>query len=234
VPSYGIDQTVPFPWLVDNIRSTLKPSSWTGLADYGETINDCYRKSFWPEMPACVEVFCEKDAIAGTIHPITAEYDVALRVIRGYGSVSYLGEIGSSWRKIQKPIHCYYAGDFDPSGIDIERDCREKLERYSGKTIHWHRLGVSAEDFQRFSLIRLPVKSKDARSTAFIERHGPHCAEVDALPPTELRRRVEEAINRHINQQQWAALLRTEELERKALKVGLDQLSQVVAVELSK
>ena len=56
---------VPFNWMVDNTRSTLKPSSWSGLADFGDTVRDAYRKDFWASLDVHVEVFVEKDAVAG-------------------------------------------------------------------------------------------------------------------------------------------------------------------------
>jgi hypothetical protein len=124
---------VPRTWLVDHTRSTLKPSSWTGLADFSESVRDCYRKDYWASLPHHVEVFVEKDAVAGTVQPVTNENDVAIRVCRGYSSVSFAGEIADLWRRIRKPIFAYYLGDFDPSGFDLERDLCEKLERYSGR-----------------------------------------------------------------------------------------------------
>jgi hypothetical protein len=56
----------------------LKPPSWSGLADYGQTVRDCYRKDLWAQMPKHVE----KDVIADTIHPVTNAHDVALWIIR--------------------------------------------------------------------------------------------------------------------------------------------------------
>src|SRR5262245_10324347 len=73
---------VPRSWIVDHVRATLKPSSWTGLGNYLESVRDCYRKDFWASLDHHVEVFVEKDAVAGTVQPVTAEYDVALRVVR--------------------------------------------------------------------------------------------------------------------------------------------------------
>ena len=62
---------VPFSWIVDNVRSTIKPSSWSGLNDYVETVRDCYRKNFWDGLPAYCHIIVEKDAIAGTLAPVT-------------------------------------------------------------------------------------------------------------------------------------------------------------------
>ena len=43
-------------WIVDRVRSTLKPSSWSGLADFGDTVRQAYRKDLWAQMPHHVEV----------------------------------------------------------------------------------------------------------------------------------------------------------------------------------
>ncbi len=227
---------VPRTWIVDHVRATLKPSSWTGLRDYAETVGYAYRLDFWASLPHHVEVFVEKDAIAGTIQPVTAEYDIALRVCRGYSSVSFAGEIADIWAKVTKPIFAYYLGDFDASGFDLERDLREKLERYSGRTIltyeagdeptnvrksdrsvYWRRLGVTYKDFDDFDLVRLPVKHTDNRAAGFVREWGDDCAEIDALPPTELRRRVQEAIERHIDQRRWRRLQAQENREKASV-----------------
>jgi hypothetical protein len=224
------DEQVPRTWLVDHTRSTIKPSSWSGLADFGNTVRDCYRKDFWSSMPHHVEVFVEKDAVAGTVQPVTNENDVALRVCRGYASISFAGEIADLWAKIKKPIFAYYLGDFDPSGFDLERDLYEKLERYSERRLGtvldkpcadnfvWRRLGVTEADFEDHDLVRLPVKTADKRAAGFIRQYGTDCAEIDALPPSELRRRVADAIDSHIDVKRWNRLLEVEQAERETLE----------------
>lgn len=209
---------VPRTLIVDNMRQTSKPSSWTGLADFGDTVRDAYRKDLWSDQTEHVEVFVEKDAVAGTIKPVTERFDVGLNVCRGYASISFAGAIADEWALVDKPIHAYYAGDFDPSGFDIERDLREKLERYSGGCeFSWHRLAVQQSDFDDFDLMRLPVKTSDRRAARFIKKHGNACAELDAIPPQVLRDRVQTAIESHIDQEAWVALMRTEKVERESV-----------------
>lgn len=230
---------VPFNWIIDNLRSTQKPSSWSGLGDYADVVRDCYRKDFWSHLPEYVHIFCEKDAIAGVISPVTEEYDVALSPIRGYVSLSFAHEIAEQWNGIEKSIHAYYVGDFDPSGFDLERDLREKLERYTGMTfgghlshpmpegyqvISWTRLGVNSEDFDDFNLLPLEVKRKDRRCAKFIQEHGEQCAELDAIPPTEIRRRIREAIESHIPQDEWQRLQEVEAAEKESFAKFMEQM----------
>jgi hypothetical protein len=215
---------VPFSWIVDHGRSTLKPSSWSGLDDFVETVQSAYRKDFWEGMASYVHVFCEKDAVSGTLSPVTAEFDVALSPIRGYCSLSFAHEIADLWNRIDKPIHVYYLGDFDPSGFDLERDLKAKLVKYCLRPFGWERLGVLAEDFATFKLLPLPAKKSDCRYQAFVSRHGVRCAELDALPATELRQRVRAAIDDHIPQAQWARLQKIEKCERESLRKVVQHL----------
>ena len=242
---------IPRTWIVDHIRQTLKPSSWSGLADYGESVRECYRRNFWASLPDHVEVFVEKDAVAGTVEPVTDGYDINLRVLRGFSSISFAGGIADEWRDIKKNIYAYYLGDFDPSGMDTERDIKAKLHRYSGRylwpddyggdyesrvqayarggPVYWHRLGILPEDFDDFDLIPLPAKISDTRYGAFVDEHGAECAELDALPPTELRRRVEEAITEHIDQDEWERLQLIEQREQEAMNAAVERWSGLKA-----
>lgn len=238
---------IPRTWIVDHVRMSLKPSSWSGLSDYADSVRECYRRDFWSSLRSHVEIFVEKDAVAGTIQPVTHEYDIALRVCRGYSSVSFAGEIADLWSQIEKPIFAYYLGDFDPSGFDIERDLRDKLTDYTGTTVwtyeplgqeplyvrndppqryqFWVRLGVTANDFEDFDLIPLPVKNSDTRAAKFLREHR-QCAEVDALPPSELRRRVRQAIEQHVDAEEWHRLQAVESAEQETLNRMLLKLGR--------
>jgi hypothetical protein len=238
---------VPFSWIVDGVRSTDKPSSWSGLADYARAVRRCYRLDFWGRLPHYIHFIVEKDAVAGTLSPVTREYDVALSPIRGYSSLSFAHEIATTWNAIDKPVFCYFLGDFDPSGFDLQRDIQEKLARYcpdrtlyddrsdflsdadgdlssifrycTKRDIIFHRVGVIASDFEEFNLIPLKVKKDDTRANKFRSEHGNRCAELDALPSTELRRRVRSIIESHIepHRDEWERLQRVEAEERNTL-----------------
>ena len=212
---------IPFSWIVDNVRSTLKPSSWSGLEDFADTVREAYRKDFWAELPDYVHVFSEKDAMAGVLEPVTVEYDVPLSVVRGYVSLSFAHSIGSTWAQIEKPIHAYYLGDFDPSGLQLERDLRDKLERYSERDFIWRRLAVKTEDFAAFNLFPLDPKPTDKRTPGFLAEGHSVCAELDAIPATALRERLKAAITSHIPMDRWERLRQIEELERERWELTL-------------
>ena len=53
------------------------------------------------------------------------------------------------------------------------------------------------------SIIPLSAKKRDTRYKAFVQQYGFAAAELDALPPSELRHRVEQTILSHIDLEQW-------------------------------
>jgi len=212
--------------IVDNVRSTQKPSSWSGLDDFADTVRDAYRRDFWASLDNYCHVICEKDAIAGTLSPVTREFDVPLSPIRGYISDTYAWELGARWACIDKPIYVFYLGDYDPSGFDLEQNAMRKLLKHAGSSarVVWNRLGVNLPDFGNHNLVRLEPKASDTRTPSFIRKHGNHCAEVDALPPPELRRRVKDSIQQLIPAERWDSLRRVEALERATFGELLDSL----------
>jgi len=211
---------LPFKWIVDSTRRRLKPSSWSGLADYFDTVEQAYRRDLWARQRDYVEIFCEKDAMAGVIEPVTAEFDVHLNVIRGQVSETFAYNVAEEWRRIEKPIYIYYLGDHDPSGLEIEETLRRKLETFSECRISWTRLAVTRDQFRRQDLIGFPVKNTVSghRRQRYIRSFGNRCVEVDALEPNEIRTLVKAAIEGHIDEVEWRALQETERLEKQTVR----------------
>jgi hypothetical protein len=210
---------IPWSWIVDGTRSTRKPNSWSGLADFAEAVAEAYRKDLWQRQKDYIEIFVEKDAMSGVLYPITHEYDVPLEPIRGDISETFVYNIALEWQRIEKPIFVYYFGDHDPNGLRIEQVLRRKLEHYSGRELNWRRLAVTSEDFANPEIIGFPVKKKGRPGywRPYLNQYGDRCVEVDAISPNEIRDRLRKAIESHINQEEWGRLKRTEELERQSV-----------------
>ena len=83
---------IPFGWISDNTRWMRKPRTYNGLSEVLEITARAYRRSLWTRMPAYVEIWLEKDALAGVLYEVTEKWDVPLMVTRGYPSLSFLYE----------------------------------------------------------------------------------------------------------------------------------------------
>jgi hypothetical protein len=158
--------------------------------------------------------------MAGVLEPVTEQYDIHLLPIRGDCSETLCQLIGMQWRQISKPIFAYYFGDHDPKGFTIERSFRKRIEGYAEKHVAWIRLGVTQEDFENEEILGFELK-KNPKSTAvwqpYYEQYGDRCIEVDAIAANESRRRLEAAIQSHIDQHEWETLQLIEAEEKKDL-----------------
>ncbi len=116
------EKLIRYGWIADNTRWMRKPTTWDGLEEFFEHSAQFYRQAMWSKAPVYVELWCEKDAIAGVLSRETSRYDVPLMVARGYSSETFAYEAAEDIRATGKPAYVYYVGDFDPSGWqDLER-----------------------------------------------------------------------------------------------------------------
>ena len=207
---------IPFGWLADNTRWQRKPTTFTGLESCLSNTSKFYRRDLWAAMPVYVEVWCEKDALAGVLMEETEVYDVPLMVARGYSSLSFLHSAAMAIRAKDKPSYIYHFGDLDPSGVDAARDIEAKLRRYAPEAeIHFERPAVTREQVDNWNLPTRPTKQTDTRAKKFGSATS---VELDAIPASRLRTIVRECIERHVDQEQLKLLRVAEESERELLR----------------
>jgi hypothetical protein len=207
---------IPFEWIADNTRWMRKPSTFTGIESCLNNTSKFYRRDLWASMPVYVEVWVEKDALAGVIMEETQVYDVPLMVAKGYASLTFLHGAAKTIEAIGKPAYIYHFGDYDPSGVDAARDIESKLRRYApGAEIHFERPAVTREQVEQWNLPTRPTKQTDSRAKKFGSAIS---VELDAIPAAKLRELVHECIDRHIDQEQLNILKAAEESERDLLK----------------
>lgn len=203
---------LPWHWVADHTRWMRKPRSYGTIEEAIAETAALYRRDVWTSMPERVEVWLEKDALAGVVYDVTEEWDVPLMVTRGYASLSFLHSAAAEISAIGKPTYIYFLGDLDPSGKDIpravERDLREMAPDV---TFYFERLAVNAEQIDLYDLPTRPTKKTDSRAKNFDGRS----VELDAIPAPTLRDLVDTAIRRHIDEDVFGALQVAERDERR-------------------
>ena len=205
---------IPFSWIADNTRWQRKPATFVGLDACLNSTAKFYRRDLWAAMPVYVEVWCEKDALAGVLLEETSPYDVPLMVAKGYASISFLYGAAKAIEDKGKPAFIYHFGDLDPSGVDAARDIEAKLRRYApGAEIHFERPAVTREQVEEWNLPTRPTKMTDTRAKKFVGSS----VELDAIPAAKLRQLVRQCIERHVNKQQLELLRIAETSEREIL-----------------
>jgi hypothetical protein len=107
-----------------------------------------------------------------------------------------------------------YAGDFDPSGEDIERDFLVRAACFA-ETM---RVALDWNQVEEFDLPPQEGKASDSRAPAFAARHGRLVqVELDALPSDVLRGMYERALAPYWDKSTFEAVTRREDQERRSL-----------------
>jgi hypothetical protein len=208
------DGLLPYDHLTDNTRWQRKPRTYDGIDHALEATAQLYRKDLWAHADCYVEVWLEKDALAGVILPVTVEYDVPLMVARGYASLSFLHTAATYIADLEVPTFIYHLGDFDPSGVNAGEKIDQTLRELAPDAdISFERIAVNPGQITAWSLPTRPTKQTDSRAKGFAEES----VELDAIEPNQLRKTVRDAIERHLPAEQLDVLKEAEESERSIL-----------------
>ena len=87
-----------------------------------------------------------------------------------------------------------YLGDFDPSGLLIEKIASQEMDHK--RAITFHRIAITMEQIKRFRPPSRPVNVKDSRAKEYIEKYGDRCWEVEAIRPRTLFRLIEAGLKK--------------------------------------
>jgi hypothetical protein len=208
------DGRLDYNAIADNTRWMRKPRTHTSLEGALEATAEFYSRDLWADQDVYVEVWSEKDAMAGVLYPITARWHVPLMVSRGFASITYLYEAAEAIKAADKPAYLYYLGDHDPSGVEIDRHIERELRAHAPDSeIHFQRVAVTLDQITDLDLPTRPTKRTDSRCKTFTGES----VEVDAIPPDTLREMVRNCIEQHIDQDRLDRLRVVEAAERETL-----------------
>lgn len=188
----------------------------------------------WDDQSNYILISLEKDALSRLVSRVANMYSVRTFPTRGYPSFSYVQRMASYIRtRLEgKRTFILYFGDFDPSGIDIERDLSDRLKKYKAGDFEIFRIALTSDQIKRYQLPPMPVKRSDARADGFLAEHGDRAVELDALDPNLLQRTVAESIELRINKNAWNRKLRKIEELRTWIKTKLEDIEKVVESEV--
>jgi hypothetical protein len=216
--------------IVDRTRGVSGPTHWDSPAQIIAASSYSYKIDKWQGQDTRVEVWVEKEALAGVISRATVARDVDYLACKGYLSQSAM------WRSARRLGHLLDAGqdvvvlhlgDHDPSGIDMTRDNGDRL-----RLMIRHDFGYSAAsrlEFRRIALTRAqvdqyqppenPAKFTDSRAEGYVAAHGYSSWELDALPPDALSALINEHIDGIIDPELFADAEAQERSERRILEL---------------
>lgn len=230
---------VPVNCLEDRSRRVLGrgDSGYTSAEDYLrsklDSLHDSwkgYSMPMWEDQPRNMIISLEKDALSRLVSRVATGYSVRTFPTRGYPSFSFVRQMAGyiEGRLGGKHTIVLYFGDFDPSGVDIERDLKDRLEKYGAEDFSVRRVALTSEQIREHSLPPMPVKRSDARSDAFLISHGDRAVELDALDPNLFQGLVKQSIVEQIDTRLWNERVRQIKEMRQWIKSKLEDIDKVI------
>jgi len=211
--------------IADATRWMRKPKTYDGLEDVLEQTVEFYRKSLWRDQNVDLEIWIEKDALAGVIFPVTSLYDVPLMVTRGFCSETFAYNSVEDRRGRDRPYVIYSLYDFDRAGHDAAKSLNEMLCRFGAEMdveVHFNQLAL---DIEQIVAMWLPTRPAKRNTVADKKWPYPFACELDAIPPDDLRNIVRAAIEEYLPRGELESLKRIEDAERETLRHMLGGLA---------
>lgn len=206
--------------IVDRTRGPRRHPHRKGPADAIDKMLEQYRRARRADQDVYVELWCEKDAIAGVLEPIADKYHVITSSNRGYSSQTAMRDAADRfiWAAQQgKQLKLFYIGDHDPSGEDMVRDIEARFMMF-GIEIEVTKLTLTIEQVRQFKLFPNPVKVLDSRNKAYTRKFGNKCWETDALPPKFLHDTADAALKSVTDMKKMAKIMRREERDKRKIR----------------
>lgn len=205
----------------DRTRNLHKLPDWETPKDILESCAQQFRIDKWADQSSRVEVWIEKEALAGVFQRVCDELQVPFFSCRGYTSQSEMWVAGQRLKKIirggQQPIILHF-GDHDPSGIDMTRDIVDRLTLFIGEDIDLRRLALNMDQVEEHEPPPNPAKITDSRAASYIEIYGGESWELDALEPDVLAGLVRDLVIDVRDEEKWDAALEQENEHKRLLE----------------
>lgn len=215
-------------FIEDRHREAIIPHEFDSLKDFVEVAIPSFRLPRWEGQTNYVEVWVEKAALRGILEPIARRYHVSLIVNKGFSSTTFMRQASMRFKSqltMGKRGHILYLGDHDPSGKDMVRDIKQRLEDFSVGGINVLAVALTREQVQQYQLPDNQLKRKkdskefaDPRADKYAEAYGDKSWELDALSPEALTEILSTAIEALLNLDMYQKVIEKEELDKERLR----------------
>jgi len=203
-----------FPALIDRGRVIHRFQTFNSPGEARSWLGRIYRRDRTEEQDVSLYLGVEKAGIVEQLTTWFGDLGIPIVALGGYSSQTYVDAIAADARRQGRPAVLIYAGDFDPSGEDIDRDFVARAGCFAEVV----RVALSAAQVDAYGLPPALGKATDSRARQFVARHGrPVQVELDALPPDTLRELYRDAIARYSDVSTYERAVAREAVERLEL-----------------
>lgn len=194
-------------YIVDRTRNLRGWNHSQDVPAFVTEQSEDFHLDLWKDQDYTVEVWVEKEALAGVVSRVANERDVRYFSCRGYVSQSEIHAAAKRhelYEQIGRPVVVVHLGDHDPSGIDMSRDIQDRL-RLFGASTDVRRIALNRDQIDTYAPPPNPAKLTDSRAEGYIREHGRSSWELDALEPSVITALIEAEVNQWVDLDRWDA-----------------------------
>lgn len=199
-------------------------------ADFIQRYASSYFEPIWKGQEYRPEVWVEKDALKDVIGQACAATRTPYFSCRGYVSQSEMYDAAKRFETRRRQGHTpivIHLGDHDPSGIDMTRDIRDRLELMSWGHIEVRRIALNMDQIEQYDPPPNPAKLTDSRGDAYVAEYGTNSWELDALEPRVLTQLIQDELATLIDQDRMDQALAQEEERTRRLEELADRWGDI-------
>lgn len=177
-------------YIKDRTRAHNFIDHWETPEDIIEYYSDWFKIDTREDQDHYIEVWVEKEALAGVLNRVCTKLDVPWFACKGYCSSSAMYEASKRFIKQEdegKETMVIHLGDHDPSGIDMTRDIQDRL-KLMGSNVFVNRIALTIEQIREHNPPSAPARDTDSRYDDYVKNTKEvEQWELDALKPAMLR-----------------------------------------------
>ena len=206
------------PWdaIVDRTRSVRQQTHWEGAEEIIGAAANSFRIDSRSDQDNYIEVWIEKEALAGVVDKACEPLDIAYLSCRGYVSHSAMWAAANRFKAAanngQNGV-ILHLGDHDPSGMDMTRVIQSTLTTLRAD-VFVCRIALNMDQVKQYGPPPNVAKLTDSRCEEYRHMYGDMSWELDALEPQVLVTLITDEVNSLTNQKRREELLVSQESQR--------------------
>jgi hypothetical protein len=191
----------------DRTRHLRGNQHWNTPGEIARACAHSFYKDHWANQDFRIEVWVEKEALAGVAESACRPLDIPFFCCKGYTSQSEMYNAAQRLVRYDnegKKAVIIHLGDHDPSGIDMSRDIEDRIKMFTyNQDFEFRRIALNQNQILEYNPPPNPAKMTDSRFIEYRKKFGDQSWELDALPPQVLASLIKNTVYEYRDPDNW-------------------------------
>lgn len=216
--------------MTDRTRSLYGYNTYDNIGEAFDMASYRYKEDLHSDQDNYIEVWCEKDALTGTIQKPCNQRRISYFPTKGYPSISALKNAADRFkREVRKGknVIVLYLSDLDPEGIAMPKTVQETFNTM-GVDVDIERIGLTLEQVRRYNPPSSVAKATSSRLQDYIDEIGTdEVWELDALSQDVTQGLISSRLDELIDQDRFRVAEVVEDRNKRRMREIADRMDEV-------